>query len=1029
MPPKRGRKKVPPRAASSAATNNVEISDDEDFRRALEENRVIFDDEERRRVLNSSLDEDQQLQEALKRSLEEKDEFDEREEMVSGPSSLRERLTTTSGASQSASATEITNGEESDPEESEVSEESEASEDSDSYFSAEEDGRSLEEKDEFDEREEMVSGPSSLRERLTTTSGASQSASATEITNGEESDPEESEVSEESEASEDSDSYFSAEEDEAEERGGGGGGRPKRSRNLNSSLLTNSEKNERLRTIFQAGLEFQNSGEEMEACKAVATALFQHQQVGLAWMSNKENTGSDGLLGGILADEMGLGKTLTVIALILTNFWDQRPLLKPDLGFTRHQIVPDHGNKGKGKVGGRFQPKLGAKDLGIGSKIKNSQTKSVGGFFSKFKVADSSDSESEKENKKTFSFGNKSKGRGKNEDMSSEDEDDEFDCMSKNKNIFSASKFAFKKKENPVDEVEDEELDEDEAGLSQEEMMRSMIPTALEDSAGPFNSKLNVDGFGDDDSSDEDPEPRPRKRKNRLDSDEDEDVGKDPKSLRSLRKKIKPAESLNSDSDLPDPDLEDGASGSSEPRGEPSKKPGQNVIIPPRQPAVMRGRRRATLIVCPTSLISHWVEQLDTHLHRAVNIKVKVHHGSSKALTGADLETFDIVITSYGVLANEFGVETHSPLLRAKWLRVVLDEGHMIKNHHTKTAKAALNLDTLRRWIVTGTPIQNNLLEFWSMINWLQFGAYAGKSNLKHYKRDIIQLCKHGDPRGFQRLQLLIDAVCLRRTKTDKKPDGSALVDLPSKTIITRAVEMDEEESVIYRLFQAQAQRIVKGYNRRGELLRNYAHIFALMIRLRQLCCHRELIKEVDWNHVLGDLDNLKKQLQEEEKEGTEAGGAGADNEVEKRLMKQLRDMIRSGVTEDCSICLDDLKIPVITPCAHVFCRACIETVIQTLKPPTCPLCRAGLTKKGLLEAGQDDEGEDEVAKSTANDMEDIHVKIPSSKVNAVVREMLRIKRDCPEDKVVVVSQFTSFLSIVQTLITEEGFSYVRLDG
>ena len=951
MPPKRGRKKVPPRAASSAATNNVEISDDEDFRRALEENRVIFDDEERRRVLNSSLDEDQQLQEALKRSLEEKDEFDEMEEMVSGPSSLRERLTTTSGASQSASATEITNGEESDPEESEVSEESEASDDSD----------------------------------------------------------------------------FSAGEDEAEERGGGGRSRP--SRNLNSSLLTNSEKNERLRTIFQAGLEFQNSGEEMEACKAVATALFQHQQVGLAWMSNKENTGSDGLLGGILADEMGLGKTLTVIALILTNFWDQRPLLKPDLGFTRHQIVPDHGNKGKGKVGGRFQPKLGAKDLGIGSKIKNSQTKSVGGFFSKFKVADSSDSESEKENKKTFSFGNKSKGRGKNEDMSSEDEDDEFDCMSKNKNIFSASKFAFKKKENPVDEVEDEELDEDEAGLSQEEMMRSMIPTALEDSAGPFNPKLNVDGFGDDDSSDEDPEPRPRKRKNRLDSDEDEDVGKDPKSLRSLRKKIKPAESLNSDSDLPDPDLEDGASGSSEPRGEPSKKPGQNVIIPPRQPAERRGRRRATLIVCPTSLISHWVEQLDTHLHRAVNIKVKVHHGSSKALTGADLETFDIVITSYGVLANEFGVETHSPLLRAKWLRVVLDEGHMIKNHHTKTAKAALNLDTLRRWIVTGTPIQNNLLEFWSMINWLQFGAYAGKSNLKHYKRDIIQPCKRGDPRGFQRLQLLIDAVCLRRTKTDKKPDGSALVDLPSKTIITRAVEMDEEESVIYKLFQAQAQRIVKGYNRRGELLRNYAHIFALMIRLRQLCCHRELIKEVDWNHVLGDLDNLKKQLQEEEKEGTEAGGAGADNEVEKRLMKQLRDMIRSGVTEDCSICLDDLKIPVITPCAHVFCRACIETVIQTLKPPTCPLCRAGLTKKGLLEAGQDDEGEDEVAKSTANNMEDIHVKISSSKVNAVVREMLRIKRDSPEDKIVVVSQFTSFLSIVQTLLTEEGFSYVRLDG
>ena len=56
-------------------------------------------------------------------------------------------------------------------------------------------------------------------------------------------------------------------------------------------------------------------------------------------------------------------------------------------------------------------------------------------------------------------------------------------------------------------------------------------------------------------------------------------------------------------------------------------------------------------------------------------------------------------------------------------------------------------------------------------------------------------------------------------------------------------------------------------------------------------------------------------------------------------------------------------------------------------------------------------------------------LKISSSKVNAVVREMLRIKRDFPDDKIVVVSQFTSFLSIVQPLIMEQGFSYVRLDG
>ena len=91
--------------------------------------------------------------------------------------------------------------------------------------------------------------------------------------------------------------------------------------------------------------------------------------------------------------------------------------------------------------------------------------------------------------------------------------------------------------------------------------------------------------------------------------------------------------------------------------------------------------------------------------------------------------------------------------------------------------------------------------------------------------------------------------------------------------------------------------------------------------------------------------------------------------------MKQLRDMIRSGVTEDCSICLDDLRTPVITPCGHVYCRACIERVIQTQKPPACPLCRATIKKSQLLEAGQDEEEEDnDVAKKTAADMEDIKV-------------------------------------------------------
>ena len=94
------------------------------------------------------------------------------------------------------------------------------------------------------------------------------------------------------------------------------------------------------------------------------------------------------------------------------------------------------------------------------------------------------------------------------------------------------------------------------------------------------------------------------------------------------------------------------------------------------------------------------------------------------------------------MLAAECGNEGLGPLTRAKWLRVILDEGHAIKNQNTKSAKAAMNLDTLRRWVVSGTPIQNNLLELWSLVNWLDFGMYAGKSQLRVFKQQIERPCK-----------------------------------------------------------------------------------------------------------------------------------------------------------------------------------------------------------------------------------------------------------------------------------------------
>lgn len=590
--------------------------------------------------------------------------------------------------------------------------------------------------------------------------------------------------------------------------------------------------------------------------------------------------------------------------------------------------------------------------------------------------------------------------------------------------------------------------------MSQEqkdEKMRSLSNTDV----GELNPGLNLDGAFDSDSDDEDLQPNHKKVKVNVFDSSDDDKGvvtsmnscgglETEKTKKQNNSKIKLDSDSDSDVHLSDVDLEnipppprpmpatsvdEPTTSCSDPQPGPSRPASQVTrVVPPRDPAVRGNRPRPTLIVCPTSLLSHWCHEIDVHVDPSVDIKVKVHHGQNKAKLGADLNTYDIVITTYGTLANELDADT-SPLLRARWLRVVLDEGHFIKNYRSKTAKAANLLNTKRRWVVTGTPIQNNLIELWSLVNWLRFDLYA--DNLRAFKDQIEHPCKIRQECGFERLQTLVDAICLRRTKNDKKANGDPIVPLPPKTIIIRDVNFTPEEKLCYTILNKEARNIVERYQRRGELLRNYAHIFALMMRLRQLCCHRELIREIDWTHTMRDKENLERELaQLLEQEGLGGGGEGlTDEDQAKRLAAQLRKMIRDGVTEDCSICLDDLKSPVITPCAHVYCRQCIERVLETSRPPLCPLCRGDVDKKSLLEAGNDEEETKATEDETLKALESIEVNVSSTKVNAALKEMIRIRNADPSDKIIVVSQFTSFLSILQPILAEHGFNFVRLDG
>jgi len=109
----------------------------------------------------------------------------------------------------------------------------------------------------------------------------------------------------------------------------------------------------------------------------------------------------------------------------------------------------------------------------------------------------------------------------------------------------------------------------------------------------------------------------------------------------------------------------------------------------------------------------------------------------------------------------------------------VLDEGHTIKNSRTQQAQAATALRADRRWILSGTPVQNNLDDLHGQLAFLKLEPLNDKY---YFTRTIARPIKDGDLRGFYKLQVLMHAIAMRRTK-DMQVGGQPLVSLPSKTV------------------------------------------------------------------------------------------------------------------------------------------------------------------------------------------------------------------------------------------------------
>ena len=228
--------------------------------------------------------------------------------------------------------------------------------------------------------------------------------------------------------------------------------------------------------------------------------------------------------------------------------------------------------------------------------------------------------------------------------------------------------------------------------------------------------------------------------------------------------------------------------------------------------------KEKALVVVPTSLLSNWQKEIEKFAPTLTQI---IYHGASRDFQPAN---FDITLTTYGLVRSEI-----EKFKKTKWQAVIFDESQNLKNPDTAQTKAVKSLKANVFMAMSGTPVENRLSEFWSVMDIVNRGFFGGAKKFNDdFGRPIQRMRDHG---AIARFRQVTAPFLLRRLKSDK----SIISDLPDKIENDQYCSLTKEQAALYQKTVENALKTIEGTE---ENFQRQGLVLQMILALKQICNH-----------------------------------------------------------------------------------------------------------------------------------------------------------------------------------------------